>query len=51
VLHVSQLVGLAIGLAPQHLALSRNVVGCDAVLRHVGAGYPLEKDFRMMLFH
>jgi heterodisulfide reductase subunit B len=35
---VSQLVGLAIGLAPQHLALSRNVVGCDAVLSHMESG-------------
>ncbi len=36
VLHVSQLVGLAMGLAPEQLALSRHVVGCDAVLAHIG---------------
>ncbi|HLX28033.1 MAG TPA: CoB--CoM heterodisulfide reductase iron-sulfur subunit B family protein [Casimicrobiaceae bacterium] len=35
VLHVSQLVGLALGLAPERLGLSRHVVGCEAVLAHI----------------
>jgi len=35
VLHVSQLVGLAMGLAPEKLALSRHVVGCGGILDHL----------------
>ena len=35
VLHVSQLVGLAMGLAPEKLSLSRHVVGCDGILDHL----------------
>lgn len=35
VLHVSQLVGLAIGLSPQELGLSRHMVGCDGVLAQI----------------
>lgn len=38
VLHVSQLVGLALGLSPDSLALSRDVVGCEGVLAHIGRG-------------
>jgi succinate dehydrogenase / fumarate reductase, cytochrome b subunit len=38
VLHVSQLVGLAMGLSAENLALSRHVVGCEAVLKHIGRG-------------
>ena len=38
VLHVSQLVGLALGLSPENLALSRHVVACEAVLAHIGCG-------------
>ena len=37
VLHVSQLVGLAMGLAPEKLAVSRHVVGCDKILEHLAA--------------
>lgn len=37
VLHVSQLAGLAFGLSAEALALRRNVVGCGAVLSHIGA--------------
>jgi succinate dehydrogenase / fumarate reductase cytochrome b subunit len=36
VLHVSQLVGLAMGLAPEQLALQRHVMDCDGVLEHIG---------------
>jgi succinate dehydrogenase / fumarate reductase cytochrome b subunit len=36
VLHVSQLVGLAMGLSAEALALSRHVVGCDEILAHIG---------------
>lgn len=35
VLHVSQLIGLAMGLAPEKLALSRHVVGCEGLLDHL----------------
>ena len=35
VLHVSQLVGLALGLPAEDLALSRHVVGCESVLAHI----------------
>jgi len=38
ILHVAQLAGLAFGLSPEELALSRHVVGCDRILAHVGAG-------------
>ena len=36
VLHVSQLVGLALGLSPENLALSRHVVACEGILAHIG---------------
>lgn len=36
VLHVSQLAGLAFGLAPEALGLSRHVVDCAGVLAHIG---------------
>jgi succinate dehydrogenase cytochrome b subunit len=36
ILHVSQLVGLALGMSVAELALSRHVVGCESVLRHIG---------------
>ncbi|OGA01586.1 MAG: hypothetical protein A3G25_14110 [Betaproteobacteria bacterium RIFCSPLOWO2_12_FULL_63_13] len=36
ILHVSQLVGLAIGLSTEALGLSRHVVGCADVLAHIG---------------
>jgi succinate dehydrogenase / fumarate reductase cytochrome b subunit len=39
-LHVSQLVGLAMGLPPEALALSRHVVGCANVLQHIESGPP-----------
>jgi succinate dehydrogenase / fumarate reductase cytochrome b subunit len=35
VLHVSQLVGLAMGLAPEKLGLARHVVGCERLLSQV----------------
>ncbi|MBL8670149.1 MAG: CoB--CoM heterodisulfide reductase iron-sulfur subunit B family protein [Alphaproteobacteria bacterium] len=35
ILHVSQLVGLAIGLAPEELALDRHVVDCAPLRRHM----------------
>lgn len=35
VLHVSQIVGLAIGLQPEAIGLSRHVVGCESVLAHL----------------
>ena len=35
VLHVSQLVGLAMGLAPETLALDRHVVGCERLLASI----------------
>jgi succinate dehydrogenase cytochrome b subunit len=35
ILHVSQLVGLALGMSPEALGLSRHIVGCDAVLEHI----------------
>jgi len=38
ILHVSQLVGLALGLPPDNLALSRHVVACETVLAHIGGG-------------
>jgi heterodisulfide reductase subunit B len=38
VLHVSQLVGLALGLSVEAVALSRHVVGCDSILAHIGYG-------------
>lgn len=38
VLHVSQLVGLALGLSPDSWALSRDVVGCEGVLAYIGRG-------------
>ena len=38
ILHVSQLVGLALGLSAKELALARHVVGCDDVLAHIGYG-------------
>jgi succinate dehydrogenase / fumarate reductase cytochrome b subunit len=38
VLHVSQLVGLALGLPLESLGLSRHVVACEGVLAHVGRG-------------
>jgi succinate dehydrogenase / fumarate reductase cytochrome b subunit len=37
VLHVSQLVGLAMGLQPEKLGLPRHVVGCDSILEHLAA--------------
>lgn len=36
VLHVSQLVGLALGLSAEAMALSRHVVGCASILAHIG---------------
>lgn len=38
VLHVSQLAGLAFGLSPAEVSLSRHVVGCDGILAHIGMG-------------
>lgn len=40
VLHVSQLVGLAMGLSAEALALSRHVVGCDEILKQIGYAEP-----------
>ncbi len=38
ILHVSQMVGLAVGLSAEELALSRHVVDCAALASHLGDG-------------
>lgn len=38
VLHVAQLAGLAFGLGPEKLGLSRHVVGCKGIFAHIGSG-------------
>lgn len=38
VLHVSQLVGLALGLSAEAIGLARHVVGCDSILAHISYG-------------